>query len=269
MHSPNLRLMDCRFDLADPLWGRNNYSQAHITGAVFADLNLDLSAPAGSLTSRHPLPDPQSFIETLGRWAINPDTHVVVYDTNTGGFAGRLWWMLRALGHTRVQLLDGGFVQWQRENLPVTAGIETVAPTSFRYRPEFNPQLFITSQEVLSSLQDPQVLLIDARAPERFQGLSEPIDPVAGHIPGAINRFFGQNLNAAGMFKPANQLRQEFSSLLGNFSSQQAVVYCGSGVTSCHHLIALEIAGLPPAKIYPGSWSEWIRDPHRPVAVGK
>lgn len=269
LQTPNLRVVDCRFDLARPAWGRENYAASHIPGAVFADLNLDLSSYPTSASSRHPLPDPPVFVETLARWGIDPAARVVVYDTSGGGFAGRLWWMLRAMGHKSVQLLDGGFVHWQRASLPLAAGEETVPPALFRYSAEFAPDLFLTSQQVLNAIQEPNTLLIDARAPERFQGLSEPIDPVAGHIPGAINRFYGDNLTSEGTFKPAAQLKQEFSNLVPDYPSRQAVVYCGSGVTSCHHLIALEIAGLPPAKLYLGSWSEWIRDPNRPVATGK
>ncbi len=269
LQQPHLRVIDCRFDLVKPTWGKEGYSQAHIPGAIFADLNLDISSSPTATTGRHPLPDPQTFVEKLANWNISPETQAVVYDTGGGGFAGRLWWMLRAIGHQNVQLLDGGFTQWQRDMLPVSSGIETVPVGQFRYRPEFNQGRHITSQEVFSAFQDPNIRLIDARAPERFQGLSEPIDPVAGHIPGALNRFYGDNLTPEGTFKPASQLRQEFTSLLGDISTDQTIVYCGSGVTSCHHLIAMEIAGLPVAKIYLGSWSEWIRDPDRPIASGK
>lgn len=269
LQSPNLRVIDCRFDLVKPTWGRENYSQAHIPGAAFADLNSDLSAPIGPTTGRHPLPAAPDFVETLARWGITPETRVVVYDLGGGGFAGRLWWMLRAIGHAQVQLLDGGFAQWQRDQLPISSEIEIPQATAFKYSPEFCPDLWVTSQQVFSALQDPTIRLVDARASERFQGLSEPIDSIAGHIPGALNRFHGDNLTPAGTFKPAAQLKQEFTDLLGDAPLSQAFVYCGSGVTSCHHIIAMELAGLPQPKIYLGSWSEWIRDPNRPTATGK
>lgn len=266
LSAANLRLIDCRYDLAKPEAGRAGYLQAHLPGAIFADLKHDLASPVTPTSSRHPLPDAADFVQTLAGWGISPDVHVVVYDGGGGGFAGRLWWMLRAVGHSNVQLLDGGLAKWQRENRPLSSGEESAAPGAQIYPAQFNPEMFVSAAQVLAITNDPAWRLIDARAAERFSGATEPIDPIAGHIPSALNRFHGLNLTPEGIFKPADQLREEFAALLDGAPADHAIVYCGSGVTSCHHLIALELAGLPGALLYPGSWSEWIRDPARPLA---
>jgi thiosulfate/3-mercaptopyruvate sulfurtransferase len=266
---PGLSLIDCRFDLSRPEWAKESYMQSHIPGAIFCDLNHDLSSQPTTSSGRHPLPDPETFVQQLSQWGIQPGITVVVYDTTGGGFASRLWWMLRAVGHTNVHLLDGGFAKWQREKRPEESGWTVVQPTGYRYPAHFKPELSANVQTVVNALNDPTISLLDARASERFQGLQEPIDPVAGHIPGAKNRFHGLNLTADGVFKPADDLRKEFLALLGGTLPENAIVYCGSGVTSCHHLIAMELAGLTGARLYLGSWSEWIRDPSHPIATGK
>ena len=265
----SIRLIDCRFDLAKPEWGHESYLQAHIPGAVYADLNKDLSAPITPSTGRHPLPDPADFINKLAIWGVEPGRKVVVYDTVGGGFAGRLWWMLRAVGHQDVQMLNGSFLLWQNQKRPTAAGQEAAQPSSFKYAAQFNPAMYLTTAQMEARLKDSRLVLIDARAAERFQGLVEPIDAIPGHIPGAVNRFHGINLSADGTFKPAEQLRKEFTELAGTTDPENMVVYCGSGVTSCHHLVALEAAGITGVPVYIGSWSEWIRDRSRPMATGK
>ncbi len=214
---PNeIRLVDCRFDLAKPAWGRESFMQAHIPGATFADLNLDLAGPITQETGRHPLPEPAQFVDTLATWGIEPGRLVVTYDTNGGAFADRLWWLLKAIGHENVQILDGGFPKWQAEGRPVQSGIEPVDPTTYRYPARFDPAMFLTTAQLQEIRNDPAYLLIDARSPERFQGLVEPIDPVAGHIPGAVNRLHALNLAPDGTLKPPDQLRQEFTNLIGS-----------------------------------------------------
>lgn len=266
LKTPDWVIVDCRFDLTNPDWGFSDYQTAHIPGAVYAHLDRDLSGNRTPATGRHPLPDPQTFRETLGRLGINDAKQVVVYDTTGGGFAVRLWWMLNFFGHYRVSVLNGGFQAWQAENLPVGAGVHTNPKTKFQGEP--NPAMVITTAEMEKIISTGQSRVIDARAPERFRGEVEPLDPVAGHIPGALNRFHQHNLGADGRLLPPDRLKREFLTLLDGVSSDQAVVYCGSGVTSCHHLLAMQVAGLPMARLYAGSWSEWIRDPKHAVALG-
>lgn len=268
-HPGDFRLVDCRFDLANPGWGRENFLQAHIPGAIYADLNQDLSSAPSKNTGRHPLPDPEKFVDTLANWGIEPGRLVVAYDTTGASFADRFWWLLNAIGHENVQLLDGGFPKWQAEGHPIHSGLEPVASTSFHYRPVFNPEMYLTTLQILEIVNDPAWLLIDARSTERFQGLVEPIDPVAGHIPGAVNRIQSANLTSTGTFKPIERLRQEYAALIGSRPLDHVVVYCGSGVSSCHHLAALQAMGLSGVRLYVGSWSEWIRDPSRPIATGE
>jgi thiosulfate/3-mercaptopyruvate sulfurtransferase len=258
-------IVDCRFELLSPDWGFADYQRAHIPGAVYAHLDKDLAAPITPQSGRHPLPSPESFNKKLEEWGILPASQVVVYDTSGGGIAGRLWWMLRLFNHMAVALLDGGFQKWVEDGHPVRGGIETREMVN-RKIPDLQPDLFVNADGIERMRQDPNYRLIDARTPERYRGETEPIDTIAGRIPGAVNRFHGQNLQPDGTFKPAAELRQEFQSLLDDTSPENAVVYCGSGVTSCLHLIAMDVAGLHGAKLYVGSWSEWIRDPHRPKA---
>lgn len=259
-------IVDCRFDLAQPGWGEEDYQKGHIPGAVYAHLDRDLSSPVTPQTGRHPLPEIDVFSKRLGMWGISNQTQVVVYDTTGGAYAGRLWWMLRLLGHRRVAVLDGGYQRWIKEGFPTAKGNETRPNEKFEPLPDWN--MVIDTEGVEKILRDAGFLIIDARAPERFRGEKEPIDPVAGHIPGAVNRFHGANLDSDGKFLPAEELHKEFSLLLGKTPGERTVVYCGSGVTSCHHLLAMEIAGITGARLYAGSWSEWIRDPNRPVKTG-
>ncbi len=267
----NPRIIDCRFNLSDPDWGFENYLLGHIPGAIYANLNRDLSGTAGLKTGRHPLPDTAAFIQKLAVWGISPETLVVVYDTVGGAFASRLWFMLRAIGHRQVQVLDGGFPKWQADGYPVSIGLESSSPVNIStgYSTFFNQRMVATTPEIEAALNDLSTVFIDARAAERYQGTQEPIDPIAGHIPEALNRFHGNNLTPEGVFKAGGVLREELLALLANHPASQVVVYCGSGVTSCHHLIALELAGLSGARLYAGSWSEWIRDPSRPIALGQ
>jgi len=264
---PDWVIVDCRFDLSNPDWGFAEYQKSHIPGAVYAHLDRDLSGPAGKETGRHPLPDLELFASRLGSWGIGAGKQVVVYDTNGGAYAARLWWMLRFLGHPAAAVLDGGFPKWQQEGRSVRAGVEQRAPAQFSPQPDWG--MVVTADEVEQIRRSPDHRLIDARAPERFRGEVEPIDPVAGHIPGAVNRFHGSNLSPDGALLPAGTLRSQFMDLLGGVPPQNAVVYCGSGVTSCHHLLAMEIAGLPGARLYAGSWSEWITDRTRPTASSR
>ncbi len=261
---PGWVIVDCRFNLKQPEWGLRSYRHGHIPGAVYADLDRDLAAPViPGKTGRHPLPEMQKFADLLGTWGIGNDSQVVAYDTVSGAFAARLWWMLRFLGHTAAAVLDGGYQKWTQKGYPVSQGEEYPSPRSFQNHPR--PEMTADAHEVDQIRQRTDYQVIDARAPERYRGEVEPIDPVAGHIPGAVNRFHGDNLRPDGTFASPDRLREDFLALLGDIPSDHSIVYCGSGVTSCHHLIAMEVAGLKPGRLYPGSWSEWITDPNRPV----
>ena len=259
-------VLDCRHDLINPQAGRQAYDAGHIPGAQFASLDHDLAdharGPGGAFRGRHPLPDPDVFVETLRRWGINDDSQVVAYDAQGGMFAARLWWMLRWAGHEAVAVLDGGLAAWTAQGMPLSTEPAT--------RPRGNLQrraALVRSVGADDILTQPSLTVLDARAPDRFRGENETLDPVGGHIPGAKNRFFKDNLQADGRFKPGTQLRQELGALVASPAS--AVMQCGSGVTACHNLLALEVAGMPGAALYPGSWSEWCSDPGRPVATGE
>lgn len=266
-NDPNWRVIDCRFDLAKPGWGREDYARAHIPGAVFADLNLELSSPITPATGRHPLPDPEAFIELMCRLGISNQTQVVVVDTAAGAFAARLWWMLSCwFEHPSVAVLEGGFTRWQHEGYPVASGSETPPHGNFSRNPQSN--CYVTAAEVNALRHNTQYRLIDARSPERYRGESEPIDRLAGHIPGAVNRPHTQNLARGGLLEQPETLRQQFLDLLAGLPASQAIVYCGSGVTSCLHLVTMQHIGLPGSRLYVGSWSEWIGDPKRPIAIG-
>jgi thiosulfate/3-mercaptopyruvate sulfurtransferase len=262
----NLRswaLVDCRFDLQNPAWGREQYRAGHIPGAIYASLDEDLSARKTGANGRHPLPAVEDLAATFGRLGIDRGTQVVVYDQDTGLFASRLWWSLRYLGHEAVALLDGGWAKWVREGRPTQSGDETRAPAVFT--PAARPDSRVEVEDVAAQLGSPDVLLVDARGPERYEGRSETVDRVAGHIPGAANHFYKWNLSPEGTMLPPQALREQFTRLLGERRPEQAVMYCGSGVSACHNLLAMEHAGLHGTKLYVGSWSEWSSDPARPI----
>jgi len=261
-----LRVFDCRFDLARPAYGRAAYGEEHVPGAVFADLNTDLSAPATATSGRHPLPAPEEFAARLRAWGVNADSRVVAYDDSNGAYAARLWWMLRWLGHDDVAVLDGGMRRWLQLGLPLTEDVPAPTPGNFIAQPR--PGMVVSAPAVLTAASDPSARVLDARAPERYRGEVEPIDKVAGHIPGARNHPFGMSLDSQGRFLPPQALRDAFAASLDGVAPESTIVYCGSGVTACHMLLSLEHAGLTGARLYPGSWSEWSGDPSRPVATG-
>ena len=260
--------VDCRHDLMNPAAGREAYAAGHIAGAVFADMDQQLSGakhgPDGVFRGRHPLPERAALIETLRGWGIGPDTQVVAYDSHGAMFAARLWWLLRWLGHPSVAVLDGGLAAWQASGQPLST--EAPAPTRGSIEEREPLVTTVTAQDVLDNIDGGKRVVVDARAPDRFRGENETMDPVGGHIPGATNRFFKDNLQADGLFKDAAHLRADFTPLAGE--PAKAIMQCGSGVTACHNLLALEVAGMKGAALYPGSWSEWCADPARPVATG-
>jgi thiosulfate/3-mercaptopyruvate sulfurtransferase len=255
---------DCRHDLADAGAGRRAYAQSHIPGARFVHLDEDLSAPKTGSNGRHPLPDPDRFARRLGELGITNEKQVVAYDASGGPYAARLWWMLRWLGHEAAAVLDGGWNAWVKGQHPVTDQVPVIEAA--RFLPRARPDAAVDVKAVMARAGKPRPLLLDARIPGRFRGENETLDPVAGHIPGAANRPWQMNLDAEGRFKSAADLRKEFSETLGGDAPGRVTHYCGSGVTACHNLLAMEIAGLAGSRLYPGSWSEWVSDRSRPVA---
>ena len=267
LDDPNWVIFDCRFTLTDPEAGRQAYAKAHIPGARSVHLDDDLSAPIGKTTGRHPLPDPDVLTEKLCEWGVGVNKQVVVYDDSYGAMAVRLWWMMRWLGHPGVALLDGGYPKWLREKRPVNADIPAPHRGACACLPE--PSQIVTTDEVMHASKTGEQLIIDARPDRRFSGEFEPLDPVAGHVPGAINYPFDENLDVDGTFLPPEALRENYQALLKGKPAWKVIHMCGSGVTACHNILAMEIAGLPGSRLYPGSWSEWITDPARPVATGE
>lgn len=268
LDAPGLVILDCRFALEDVDYGQRSYAQGHIAGAHFADLERDLSGPViKGRTGRHPLPDAQRLVERLREWGVDDDSRVVLYDDGPGAFAARAWWLLAWLGKREsVYLLDGGLKAWHAAHLPLSLDPPVKREGQFSGEPDM--KLLIDAGHLLKRLDEPALTLIDARALPRFRGEVEPIDPVAGHIPGAQCAAFTDNLGADGRFLPAEQLKQRFAEKLDGRSPEQLVAYCGSGVTACHNLFALALAGYPLGRLYAGSWSEWINDPQRGVATG-
>ncbi|MCM2335175.1 MAG: sulfurtransferase [Pseudomonas sp.] len=260
----DLAIVDCRTSLVSPAAGEMAYLEGHIPGAVFASLDRDLSDMGRTGAGRHPWPDAAAFTARLGAWGITPGHQVVAYDAGDGAYAARLWFLLRALGHEKVAVLDGGWLRWTALSLPVETHVHKPVPT--RYDGAFDGARLLDAAEVQRALADGAVL-VDARAADRFRGENEMIDRVAGHVPGAVSRPFASNL-ADGRFKPPGQLADEFRALLGTHAPAEVVVMCGSGVTACHHLLAMERAGMKGARLFTGSWSGWIADPARPVATG-
>jgi len=267
LRDPRLRLFDCRFDLARPADGHARYLEEHLPGAVYADLNRDLSAPVTATSGRHPLPAPAEFESRLRSWGVNADSLVVAYDDGNGMYAARLWWMLRWVGHDEVAVLDGGLRRWLQLDLPLTDEVPQPAAGNFAVR--LRTALAVDAAAVLRASSDAGVRILDARAPERYRGEVEPIDAVAGHVPGARNHPFGLSLAGDGRFLPPAALREALSATLDSLPPERTVAMCGSGVTACHLLLAFEHAGFRGARLYPGSWSEWSSDPSRPVRTGE
>jgi len=261
----NTVIVDCRFDLAQPTAGQQAYSQGHIPGSYYADLNSVLSSVITPSSGRHPLPDVTQFAAHCRTWGISRDSQVIAYDSNNGAFAARLWWLLHWLGHTRVAVLDGGFKAWQERGFPTSSATTPNRHGSFI--PQQDDTRWLNAEAIDSLRTDPNFRLVDVRAAERYAGTVEPIDPIAGHIPGAINIPFASNLAADGKFLSAATLRSQYEMQLRGVATDHVAIMCGSGVTACHTLLALAHAGLDGAKLYAGSWSEWIKDSRRAVAL--
>lgn len=266
---PDWAIIDCRFRLDNPAFGRQAYNEAHIPGAIYAHLNDELSGPiVPGQTGRHPLPSLEQFAETLSTWGIDERVQVVAYDDMGGMIAGRLWWMLRWLGHFNVAVLDGDFRHWQKEGRPVTSGGEQRPRRRFLPYPQ--PHMQVSRTDVIANLNDPQFQLFDSRDEKRYRGEPNPLDTISGHIPGAQSAFYARNLDENGKFLPPEKLRERFAALLHDRPVEESVFYCGSGVSLHHNLLALEHAGFAPgARVYIGSWSDWTNDPTRPVATGE
>ena len=264
--NPQWAIVDCRFQLGDTGWGEREFLAAHIPGAVYAHLDRDLSGPTTGTNGRHPLPKPASLASTFGHLGVENGMQVVAYDQDCGMFASRLWWLLRWMGHDSVAVLDGGFAKWTAEGRAVdTLGAGNNARRAKRFTGAPRESMAVALDDVSALVGRPGWLLLDARAPERYRGDVEPIDRVPGHIPGAVNHFFQDNVGANGLLKSPDELRASLSSALAGTPADHVVCYCGSGVTACHNLLALEHAGLRGVKLYPGSWSEWSSDPARGV----
>ena len=260
---PAIVVVDCRFRLDDTTWGGREYERSHIPGAGYAHLDRDLSGTKTGANGRHPLPDPGALARTFGALGITSGVQVVAYDQDAGMYASRLWWLLRWLGHDAAAVLDGGFAKWIAEGRPTSEGIEPRAPREFVAA--IRSEMAVSVDQVAARIGEPGWRLVDARAPERYRGETETLDRVAGHIPGAANHFYQQNLDADGTFRAPADLRDGFRDAIGDRPPDHVICYCGSGVTACHNLLALEHAGLYGAKLYPGSWSEWSADTARDI----
>lgn len=264
LENPRFIIFDCRHELTNPDYGPRAYAQSHLPGAHFASVDHDLSAPVTGKNGRHPLPDIATFAAWLGNKGVTNGVQVVGYDDSLGVYPSRLWWMLRWLGHDAVAVLDGGLNAWVKAGLPTTTEVPVAKPAQFVARPR---DTSVNANYVLAHLKSSDMLVIDARSNDRFHGQNETMDPVAGHIPGAVNRLFRRNVDDSGHFRSAEELKKEFKELIGNMPVKDVVHQCGSGVSACHNLLAMEVAGLSGTRLYPGSWSEWIADPTRPVAT--
>lgn len=267
LNDPNWVVFDCRHDLANTEYGAQAWAKAHIPGALFLHCDRDLSGPHNGKNGRHPLPDIGTFAKRMGECGITPETQVVAYDNEASAFAARLWWLLRWLGHDRVALLDGGLPGWKRAKQPLDTSVKAVTP--WQFVPRQRPEMLVDTAYVAQHLRQPDMLLLDGRSEDRFAGQNERLDPVAGHIPGSLNRFYYDCLDDAAIyFKTADELRAEFVDLLGDRDPRTVVHVCGSGVTACVNVLGMELAGMPGSKLYAGSWSEWCSDPARPAATG-
>ena len=265
LNNPNWVILDCRDSLTDADYGHRSYLEAHIPNASYCFLFDDFSSAITPATGRHPLPDMEKLTDKLGDWGIDENTQVVVYDDMGGAIAARMWWQIRTLGHKNVALLDGGLKYWQAQDLPMTTEIKQ--PEKKAFIGNFDATQLIEVDTVLENIEAKNFGLLDARAAPRYLGEKEPFDPVAGHVPNAINRDFMDNLNEDGLFKSADTLKKEFEAILKDCPNQQIVHMCGSGVTANHNMLAMEIAGLSGSKLFLGSWSQWVTDPSRPVAT--
>ena len=263
---PGWLVLDCRHALADRDLGRRVYAEGHVPGSVFADMDHDLCGPLAPGSGRHPLPAWPDFCAWLGRQGARRSTRIVAYDQAGGAFAARLWWMLLALGHAHAAVLNGGFARWEREGYPTETAVP--APLPLLYRAEPDPRMVMALDELQAHLASPALLLVDARAGERYRGETEPIDPRPGHIPGAINLPYQDNLDGEGVFLSPARLRKRLLAAYGGTPPERTVHYCGSGVTACHNLLAHAVAGLPVGRLYAGSWSQWCADPARPAGLG-
>ncbi|TCS94928.1 sulfurtransferase [Hazenella coriacea] len=264
LDDPNLLIIDCRFQLGHPTSGKDGYLQEHIPGAHYLDLEKDLSGSIGSHGGRHPLPDPQDLAHRLGELGVNKQKHIIIYDNQGGSMASRCWWLLQYLGHPKVSVLNGSFHHWKQAGFPVTHELPQKSPCTFV--PQLNEQILIRMEELKRKLSDPDLKLIDSREYQRYIGEMEPIDPVAGHIPGAIHSFWKKVLNEDGFWKNPEELQSLFAHLPRD---EEIIVYCGSGVTATPNVLALKEAGFSNVKLYAGSWSDWISDPNNPIARGE
>jgi thiosulfate/3-mercaptopyruvate sulfurtransferase len=265
-HMDDPVIVDCRSKLDDEAWGEREYRAAHIPGAVYADLNRDLSGAKSGTNGRHPLPDPDVLAGTFSRFGIEDGVQVIAYDQDNGMWASRLWWLLRWMRHDAVAVLDGGLAKWIAEGRPTASGVEDRPVRVFTGAPRADMAVDVAA--VASRVGSREWRLVDARAPERYRGDKEPIDRTPGHIPGAVNHFFGGNVAADNTFKTPEELRAQFAPAIAGMPTDHVICYCGSGVTACHNLLAMEHAGIRGPKLYVGSWSEWSADPSRPVERG-
>ena len=260
-------IFDCRFLLKDPDGGLNKFNQGHIPSAQFADMDTVLSSPMSKISGRHPLPDTSQFIEKLRNWGVNNNSQIICYDDISGAFAARMWWLLNWVGHKDVAVLDGGLEKWTAQGLPLETDVTQRLPGTFTGEP--NNEMWVDANFVKQQLEQGNIQLLDARSSERFTAIDQKTDPVPGHIPGAVNYPFAGNLNQQGVFLSANELSKRFATVFAEYQQDQIINMCGSGVTACHNLLAMNIAGFPTPRLYVGSWSEWIKDPNRGVATGE
>ena len=266
LNDPQWVIFDCRHDLMDLAKGERLYREGHIPGAHFANIDTDLSGEKTGRNGRHPLPSPAAFAAFLARHGVSQTAAIVAYDDVGGQFASRLWWMARWIGLANVYLLDGGIGKWIAERRAISTDVPVPQPVALKANPD--PLMLCGAADVQAHLGDPAHRLIDARTPERYRGEVEPIDPVAGHIPGAVNRFFKDNLNADLTLRPPDEIVQGFTALIGDVLPANVIHQCGSGVTACMNIFAMEMAGLKGSRLYAGSWSEWVSDPARPIVKG-